>query len=70
MSLRNVARAEEFFCGRGVKIVTGSWYLGVFIGYRATENSWLAEKVQGCTESVKTLMGVACKHLQSAYAGL
>ena len=30
----------------------------------------LAEKVQGWVELVKTLSGVACNHLQSAYAGL
>ena len=28
---RNVARAEEFFRGMGLQIVTGSWYLGGFI---------------------------------------
>ena len=44
---QNVARAEEFFRGRGMKIVTGSRYLGDFIGDRAAEDSWLAEKVQG-----------------------
>ena len=30
----------------------------------------MAEKVQGCTELVKMLLGVACKHLHSTYAGL
>ena len=30
----------------GVKIMTGSWYLGVFIRDRAAEESWLTKKVQ------------------------
>ena len=63
-------RAEEFFHGMGMKIVTGVWYLGGFIGYREAEDSWLAEKVQGWTESVKTLLGVARKHPHSAYVVL
>ena len=50
-----VARAEEFFCGMGVNIVTGSRYFGVFVGDRAAEDIWIAKKVQGWTESVKTL---------------
>ena len=64
---RNVERAEKFFRGMGMNIVTGSWYLGCFIGDRAAEDIWLADKVQGWMELVKTLLGVACKHLQSAY---
>ena len=47
VSLRNVARSEEFFRGMGITVVTGSWYLGVFFGNRVVEDSWLAEKVQG-----------------------
>ena len=44
---RNLVRAEEFFCGMGVKIVTGSRYLGVFVGDRSTETICLEEEVQG-----------------------
>ena len=53
-----------------MKIVTGSQYLGGFVGDRAAKDSWLAEKVHGWTESVKTLSGVTRKHPQSTYAGL
>ena len=70
VATRNVARAEEFFCGMGIKIVTVSRYLGGFVGYRAAEDSWLAEKVQGWTEAVKNLPGVARNHPHTAYAGL
>ena len=66
----NVAKAEDFFRGMGMKIVTGSWYLGVFVGDRAAKDSWLTEKVQEWTELVSILAGVSHKHPQSAYAGL
>ena len=65
-----MARAEELFCGMGIKIVTGSRYPGGFVSNRETKDIRLEEKVQGMTELVKTLSGVARKHLQSAYAGL
>ena len=67
---RNVAMAEEFFRGMGMKIITGGRYLGGFVGDRADEDRWLSEKVQGWTESAKTLSGVARKHPSSAYTGL
>ena len=70
MALWNIARVEDFFYGMGMNVVTGSRYFGVFVGNREAEGSWLAEKVQGWAESVKNLSGVACKHSQSAYAGL
>ena len=54
----------------GVKVVTGSRYLGGFIGGRVTEDQWIKAKVEGWAEWVKTLAGVARKHPQSAYAGL
>ena len=54
----------------GMNIVAGGRYLGGFVGNRAAEDSWLAEKVQGWTESVKTFPGVARKHPQPAYSGL
>ena len=67
---RNVEMAEDFVRGMEIKVITGSCYLGGFFGNRETDNSWMEEKVQGWTELVKTLSGVAQKHLQSAYAGL
>ena len=53
----------------GVQVVTGSRYLGGFIGERETEDQWIQSKVEGWAESVYTLARVARKHLQSAYAG-
>ena len=43
----NVARAEELFWGMGMKIVTGSRYLGGFLGERRTERQWVRTKVEG-----------------------
>ena len=65
---QNVARAQEFFRGMGINVVTGSRYIGGFIGESISEKSWLAGKVEGWEESIETLMGVSSKHLKSAYA--
>ena len=70
VSEQNVPRAKEYFRGMGVQVVTGSRYLGGFIGERETEDQWIQAKVEGWAESVLTLDRVACKHPQSAYAGL
>ena len=51
-------------------VVTRSRYIGGFIGDREAEDTLLVKKVQGWEDSVKTLSGVARKHLQSTYAGL
>ena len=52
----------------GIKVFTGSWYLGVFIGYGAVEATWLGEKVQGWEVVADTLAGLACQHPHAAYA--
>ena len=67
---QNVPRATEYFRGMGIKIVTGSRYLGGFVGEQETENQWVRTKVERWEESVSNLAGVARKHPQSAYAGL
>ena len=54
----------------GLKVVTGSRYLGGFVGDQKSETTWLAWKVQGWAESVQTISGVARKHQQSTYTGL
>ena len=59
---RNVPRAKEYFRGMGIQVVTGSIYLGGFVGEREAEAIWINEKVDGWAESVRTLAGVARKH--------
>ena len=43
----NVSREEEFFHGMGLQVVTGSRYLGGFIGDEEAEKRWLSGKVEG-----------------------
>ena len=38
---RNVPRAKENFCRMGLQVVTGSRYLGGFVGERETEGQWI-----------------------------
>ena len=66
----NVAKAEDFFRGLGIKVVTGHRYLGGHIGDREAEGRWLADNITGWAESVEILTGVSRKHPQYAYAGL
>ena len=40
------------------------------MGDMLAEKEWLGKKVEGWTESIVTLAGVALKNPQSAYAGL
>ena len=70
MSTRNVLQVKAFLWGYGLQIVTGSRYLGGFVGTNAAQDFWLGKKVDGWQASVDTLAGVACQHLQTAYMGL
>ena len=65
-----MARAEKFLRGMGIAVVTGTRYLGGFVGDWDSETKWLYEKVQEWAELDMTLLGVARKHQKSAYAGL
>ena len=66
--LRNAQR--EYTCLRGMdtQVVTGSRYLGVFIGEHDSEKSWLEEKVEGWTHALEVFAGVARRYPQTAYA--
>ena len=70
MSPWNVPRAEVFFRGYRLHIVTGSRYLGGFVGTKEAQDRWMREKVEGWRYLVATLAGVARRHLQTAYARL
>ena len=63
MAEKNVPQAKEYFRGMGIQVVTGRRYLGGFVGERKAEASWIQDKVDGWAESVRTLAGVARKHL-------
>ena len=66
----NVSRAKEHFRGLGIRVVTGHWYLGSFLGDVSSEREWLGRKIKGWKESVAILAGVALKHPHSAYTRL
>ena len=42
VDLKNMLRAEDFFRGMGIKVVTGSRYFRVFVGDREAKDRWLA----------------------------
>ena len=67
---RNVTRVGAFFLGCSLQIVTPNCYLGGFVGAKEAQESYLGEKVEGWQDLVSTLAGVACRHPQTAYAGL
>ena len=70
VSPQNVPRVEAFFWGYGIQIVTGSCYLGGFIGSKAAQYFLLGEIVEGWQDSLATLASVARHHLQTTYEGL
>ena len=41
----NLARAESLFRSKGITIVTGSRYLGGYIGDDGPQDQWLRDKV-------------------------
>ena len=50
--------------------MTGSRYLGGFVGSKEVQDRWLREKLEGWRDSVATLAGVERRHPQTAYEGL
>ena len=70
VSPQNVPRVKPFFWGYVLKIVTGSRYLGVFVGTEAAHSWWLKLKVKGWISLVAIMARVAGKHLHISYVGL
>ena len=46
MTPGKVPQENAFFRGYGLKVVTGSRYLGIFVGTEAAQDQWLDEKVE------------------------
>ena len=70
IDLQNVARAEAFFQGMGLRVVTRSQYLGGFIGDQGVEATWLDDNVEGWVALVRNFLGVDHQHPQTVYTGL
>jgi hypothetical protein len=66
----NKEKAEVCFKDSGFKVVTGSRYLGGFIGDKAEQREWVLKKVQAWAAGVLELSKVAGRYPQAAYVGL
>ena len=53
-----------------LQIVTGSSYLGGFVGSKEAHDPWLGVKMEGWQDSVATLDKLSRRHPQTAYTGL
>ena len=70
VSKHNVAAAKAAFSDLGFRVVTGSRYLGGFIGEEAAQAAWLDDKISSWAEAVGTMAGLTRRHPQTAYAGM
>ena len=69
VSEKNLPRAKEYFRRMGVQVVTGSRYLGGYIGERETEAQWVKEKVEGwAAHPTKSILVVSEKNVPQANA--
>ena len=65
-----LAKATEDFQDLGFHVLTGTRFLGGFVGSPAAQYTWLESKVLAWTEAVNILSDIARYHPQTAYAGL
>ncbi len=66
----NKAAAEIAFKDLGFTIVTGTRYLGGFIGSETDQSDWVKSKTSDWADAVRELSLVAHRYPQSAYTGL
>ncbi len=66
----NKEKAETYFKDSSFKVVTGSRYLGGFIGEKAEQREWVEAKAQTWANGVIELSKVAERCPQAACAGL
>ena len=61
---------KRLFYVEGVNRVTVIQYLGGYIVYVGSQAAWMQKKLRDWSYWISTMSGVACRHLQAAYAGL
>ena len=66
----NFEQAKVVFADLNFQVVTGSRYLGSFIGETMERDSWIANKVDDWVHSIKKLADAARAYPQSAYSAL
>ena len=64
--------AKREFAKEGLVLnfVSGSWYLGAYLGPRDQLEAWVKPKKEAWAHGVRVLDKIARRHPQSAYAGL
>ena len=56
--------------GLTLNFVSGSRYLGAYLGLQAELEAWVKPQVEAWAHGVKVLVKIFRRHPQSAYAGL
>ena len=64
------AKREFAVEGLVLNFVSGSGYLGAYLGLQAELEAWVKPQVEAWAHGVKELAKIARRHPQSAYAGL
>ena len=64
------AKREFLLEGLTLNFVSGSRYLGAYLGLQAQLEAWVKPQVEVWSHRVKVLAKIARRHPQSAYAGL
>ena len=66
------AAAKREFTKEGLALnfISGSRYLGAYLGPQAELNAWVKPQVEAWAQGVRVLDQISRRHPQSAYAGL
>ena len=56
--------------GLCLNFVSGSWYLGAYLGLQEELEAWVKPQVEAWAHGVRVLGKITRRHPQSAYAGL
>ena len=66
----DLERASDLFCDLGVSVVTGSRFLGGFMGERSFAADFVSDKVRVWCECIQSLSDVAIGEPQASFAAL
>ena len=65
------AERQEFVAeGLELNFVSGSWYLGSYLGPQENLVAWVKTQVEACYHRFRGLGKISRQHPQSAYSGL
>ena len=66
----DLQKANELFCDLGVKVVTGSKFLGGFVGDKSLAAGFVSDKVKAWCHCIQRLSDVATMEPQASFAAL